>query len=191
MKSWELDYWHMDNCISKKDIIYLNNYINKNYHHKEEVSLAATDPVTVKTKKHADTKIIYLKEIKNKIDNILTNFIDIAQYRFGYDIFQPSDLDAVNYNTYLSKKNGHYGYHADNSLSEIYDIKLTLLINISMKPYEGGEFRYFNNQEYEIPQLNVPGNAIVIKPHLNHQVLPVTKGERNTLTYFINGPKFR
>jgi len=191
MKSYELDYWHMDNCISKKDIIYLNNYINKNYHHKEEVSLASTDTETDKTKKHADTKIIYLKEIKNKIDNILTHSIDIAQYRFGYDIFQPSDLDAVNYNTYLSKKNGHYGYHADNSLSEIYDIKLTLLINISMKPYEGGEFRYFNNQEYEIPHLNVPGNAIVIKPHLNHQVLPVTKGERNTLTYFINGPKFR
>ena len=191
MKSWELDYWHVDNCISKKDIIYLNNYINKNYHYKEEVSLTSTDTETGKTKKHADTKVIYLKEIRNKIHNILTTFIDVAQYRFGYDIFQPSDYDPVNYNTYSSKKNGHYGYHADSSQSDIYDVKLTLLINISMKPYEGGEFKYFNNQEYEIPYLNIPGNAIVLKSHLNHQVLPVTKGERNTLTYFIHGPKFR
>ena len=142
-------------------------------------------------KKYADTKVIFLKHIKDKIDNILTHFIDVAQYRFGYHVFQPADNDLVNYNTYSSKKNGRYNYHADGSRSDIFDIKLTLLINISMKPYKGGEFKYFSNQEYEIPSLNIPGNAIVIKSHLNHQVLPITKGERNTLTYFICGPKFR
>ena len=191
MKSWELDYWHWDNCISKKDITYLNNYINKNYHHKEDASLGSVNTKTGEKKKFADTKVVYLKQIRDKIDNILTYFISIAQYNFGYDVFQPANNDPVNYNTYSSKKNGRYGYHVDSSHSEICDIKLTLLINISMKPYEGGEFKYFNNQEYEIPYLNVPGNAIVIKPHLNHQVLPVTKGERNTLTYFIHGPRFR
>ena len=62
---------------------------------------------------------------------------------------------------------------------------------MSTKSYEGGEFKYFRNQEYEIPTLNIPGNAIVIRSNLNHQVLPITKGERNTLTYFICGPRFR
>jgi len=46
MKSWELDYWHWDNCISKKDITYLNNYINKNYHHKEDASLGSVNTKT-------------------------------------------------------------------------------------------------------------------------------------------------
>jgi len=191
MKSWELDYWYMDKCVSKKDRIYLNNYINKNYHHKEDASLGSVNTKTGEKKKFADTKVVYLKQIRDKIDNILTNFIGIAQYQFGYNVFQPANNDVVNYNTYSSKNKGRYGYHVDSSQSDICDIKLTLLINISMKPYEGGEFKYFNNQEYEIPYLNVPGNAIVLKSHLNHQVLPVTKGERNTLTYFIHGPKFR
>ena len=48
-----------------------------------------------------------------------------------------------------------------------------------------------NDEENEIKQLNIPGNAIMLKSHLNHKVLPVTKGERNTLTFFICGPKFR
>ena len=191
MMSHALDYWYLDKCVSQKDRIYLNDYINKNYHHKEDASLASANTETGKIKKFADTKVVYLKQIRDKIDNILIHFINIAQYQFGYHVFQPADNDLVNYNTYSAKKNGRYGYHCDGSKSDVFDIKLTLLINISTKSYEGGEFKYFRNQEYEIPTLNIPGNAIVIRSNLNHQVLPITKGERNTLTYFICGPRFR
>ena len=36
-----------------------------------------------------------------------------------------------------------------------------------------------------------PGTVIAFKSYLLHEVTPVTKGERITLTYFIRGPKSR
>ena len=36
-----------------------------------------------------------------------------------------------------------------------------------------------------------PGTVIAFKSYLPHEVTPVTKGERITLTYFIRGPKSR
>ena len=190
--SFDLHYWYWKNVLSQKDIVYLNKHINKNYITKENEQLKSIETKTGKKKKFTDTKLIHLEQIRDKINHILENAIDIAQYQFGYYIYQPADRDYVNYNTYLAKNNGRYGYHVDASQSDLFDIKLTLLINISKKPYEGGQFKYFlNNEEYEVKELNTPGNAIVLKSHLNHQVLPVTKGERNTLTFFICGPRFR
>ena len=83
-------------------------------------------------------------------------------------------------------------YSVINALdSDKYDIKLTLLMNISQKPYEGGEFRYFHYEETTAKQFIKPGNVILIKSDIHHKVTPVTKGERTTLTHFISGPKFR
>jgi len=190
--SFKFDFWYWENVLSQKDRIYLNDYINKNYDKKEDDHLKSTNTKTGKKKKFTDTKIIQLGRIKNKINHILENAIDVAQYRFGYHIYQPADRDYINYNTYLAKDNGRYEYHVDDSQSDLFDVKLTLLINISKKPYQGGQFKYYiNDEENEIKQLNIPGNAIMLKSHLNHKVLPVIKGERNTLTFFICGPKFR
>ena len=190
--SFKFDFWYWENVLSQKDRIYLNDYINKNYDKKEDDHLKSHNIETGKKKKFTDTKIIQLGRIKNKINHILENAIDIEQYEFGYYIYQPVDKDYINYNTYLAKDNARYDYHIDSSQSDLFDIKLTLLINISKKPYQGGQFKYYlNDEENEIKQLNIPGNAIMLKSHLNHKVLPVTKGERNTLTFFICGPKFR
>ena len=35
-----------------------------------------------------------------------------------------------------------------------------------------------------------PGSAILFKSYLHHKVTPVTKGERKSLTYFMEGPAF-
>ena len=31
-----MKYWYWENLLSQKDIVYLNNYINKNYDHYED-----------------------------------------------------------------------------------------------------------------------------------------------------------
>ena len=186
-----MNYWYWENLLSQKDIVYLNNYINKNYDHYEDTIKGAHDKKTGELLKNAKVKCITLNKIQNKINHILNNAMAIAQYEFGYTVFEPLENDILLYNSYSSKNLGKYNYHIDTSNSDKYDIKLTLLMNISQKPYEGGEFRYFHYDEITAKQLNKPGNAILIKSHIYHRVTPVTKGERNTLTYFLSGPKFR
>jgi len=41
----------------------------------------------------------------------------------------------------------------------------------------------------KVANFKKPGDAILFRSFLNHEVTPVTKGERITLSYFINGPK--
>jgi PKHD-type hydroxylase len=60
-----------------------------------------------------------------------------------------------------------------------------------MEQYEGGQFQLFNTNEYEVKELNIPGNVVMFKSYINHRVLPVTKGQRRTLAIFLKGPKFR
>ena len=65
---------------------------------------------------------------------------------------------------------------------------MTLLINLSESEYEGGDFIVDNQTQHFFRE---PGTAILFKSSLKHQVTPVTKGKRNSLAYFINGPKMR
>jgi len=185
-----LTYWYWENQLSQKDIVYLNKYINKNYNYYEENTKGAHNKETGELLKNSKVKCITLGKIKNKINRIVNNAIAVAQIEFGYTVFQPLDGDILLYNSYSSKNLGKYNYHIDASDSNKHDIKLTLLINISQKPYKGGEFCYFHYEENTIKQFNKPGNVILLKSHINHRVTPVTKGERNTLTYFISGPRF-
>ena len=72
----------------------------------------------------------------------------------------------------------------------MYDVKLTLLINLSLKKYEGGKFEYLNNKWIEVKELEKPGNVVILKSYFHHRVTPVTSGERRTLTHFMVGPRF-
>ena len=187
----DLNYWYWENQLSQKDIVYLNNYINKNYDYYEQKTKGAYIKDRGEFLKNSKVKCITLNKIRDKINHILNNAINVAQYEFGYTVFQPLDNDILLYNSYSSKNLGKYNYHIDTSNSDKYDIKLTLLMNISQKPYEGGEFRYFHYEETTAKQFIKPGNVILIKSDIHHKVTPVTKGERTTLTHFISGPKFR
>ena len=70
------------------------------------------------------------------------------------------------------------------------DIKLTMILNLSEEPYEGGELMLKVNVEDELVNLK-SGDVVVFKPWLSHKVTPVTKGERMSLTTWVEGPKFR
>ena len=65
-----------------------------------------------------------------------------------------------------------------------------VLINLSDKKYNGGDFLYFQQQEHNIVEFKNPGAVLMFKSYLNHKVTPVTSGTRKTLTIFINGPRY-
>jgi PKHD-type hydroxylase len=188
--SWKYDYFWHENVLSKKEIKDLHNYIDKNffcYEPKEDMG-ATPDGVL---KKITTTKIISLGSIKDKIKKATDLVQATNSVEFGYNIFPINDGMKCLLNMYDSKSKGHYDYHIDSTKDDVCSTKLTVLINLSKGKYEGGKFFIFNNgTEYEVKQLSVPGNMVLIKSHLNHKVTPVTKGIRSSLSFFINGPKF-
>ena len=105
---------------------------------------------------------------------------------FGYDIYWDFHLETMNYNVY--GKNGEYGWHIDKQDYATQDTKLTCLLNLSEEPYEGGDFFIVGEKE-KIKFTS--GMGLVLNSLIAHKVTPITKGERITLTYWAEGPKWR
>jgi hypothetical protein len=185
-----LDYWAWENVFDKKQIKKINNIIDNNFEKFQPENLGAKD-LQGNKKKHSIVKIINFKELKTQLTDFKNMFIHTANLEFGYEIFDIKDFEKINLNIYSSKSNSKYDWHIDTTISNLYDVKLTVLINLSMDVYEGGQFELFCGEQYEVSQLNKSGNAIMFRSYINHRVLPLIKGERRTLAIFLKGPKFR
>ena len=182
----KIDFWSWKNCKNKKEIKALNNFIDKNYDSFESENKKAD-----KTIKTSTIKIINYGKLKKVLNPIVQSCRRVANLHFGYDITYPYDVEGCNLNIYKSSNLGEYNWHVDESRTPYIDIKLTVLINLSVKKYEGGNFFIFKNGERQITELNNPGDVLMFKSYLAHKVTPVTKGERRTLTIFLMGPVFR
>tara|TARA_R110000824_G_scaffold231718_2_gene419612 strand:+ start:708 stop:1274 length:567 start_codon:yes stop_codon:yes gene_type:complete len=186
----KFSYWHWNNLISKERILEINQLIEKKYNFIEGEEKAAKDS-NGKNKKNSLVKIITYERIKPLIYDVVDEFMHCGRFNFGYDIFDLSYSDPLNLNIYSSKHKAKYDWHTDGHEHPKIDTKLSVLINISLKKYEGGKLHFFDNNKFEVPHLNTPGNAVMFKSATNHMVTPVTKGERRTLAMFIYGPAFR
>ena len=148
----------------------------------------AVDGSTVKT---ADVKHIKWKFLKPVIQDVDDNWRDRNQFSFGFNLFQSTNIDLWNINTYDSKNDAEYDFHTDATKDHVSDIKLTGIVNISDEPYEGGEFiAYYDGKFAEIPEIKNPGSSILLRHGTLHKVKPVTKGIRKTLSYWLYGPRF-
>jgi hypothetical protein len=183
-------YWYWNNIFNKSEIKKINSFIDKNFDFYEDEKDHATD-LNGKSKKTTLVKKIYFKKIKHFLNDFKNIVMHESNINFGYSLFGLNDLDQCNLNIYSSENLGKYEWHTDESKNLIFDIKLTLLINLSQKEYEGGQFYIFNTNEIEVKELNTPGSAIIFPSFLNHKVMPITKGERRTLALFLLGPKFK
>jgi hypothetical protein len=184
------DFWFWENVFNKKQIIEINKFIEKNFDGFEGKESAALD-LKNNPKKNSLVKCILWKKIKHLLEGVHAAAILSARQNFGYDVYDVSDLDYCLLNTYSFKNKSKYDWHVDMDKSDLYDIKLTVLINLSLNSFEGGDFKLFKTNEFVVPHLKNPGNIIMFKSQINHCVTPVTKGERKTFTMFIKGPKFR
>jgi PKHD-type hydroxylase len=71
------------------------------------------------------------------------------------------------------------------------DIKFTSILNLSTKPYTGGELTLFLGNEVLVDMLNTPGSLIVFPSFYYHKVSKVTSGERCTLSSWWYGPNWK
>jgi hypothetical protein len=188
--SHKYDYWFWQDIFSENQIKEINNIIDNNFESFEPENVGAKD-LHGNKKKFSVVKIINFKELKTQLNDFKNKFIEVSNLEFGYEVFDIKDYQKLHFNIYTSENNSRYDWHTDTSRSDLYEVKLTILINLSIKNYEGGQFELFNGNQYEVMGINKPGNAIMFKSYINHRVLPVTKGERRTLSIFLKGPKFR
>ena len=183
--SHNVDYWYWDNYLSKNEIIKLNKLIERDYDKHEPEELVAQNRI-----KTSEVLLIQYYKIKDKLNLTMEQCYSAGIRQFGYNLTPINDLDYLNFNIYSSKKQGQYESHYDSSDSDMYDVKLTCLINLSLKKYEGGKLEYLNSIWREIKELEKPGSIVILKSHFHHRVTPVTSGERRTLANFMIGPRF-
>ena len=180
-------YWHWEEFYDKKQIKTIHDLIQDKSYTKEDPDLAASPYEDGTPRKVVDTQLVNYREIEYAIRGIIDEAYTICLEQFGYIAKLPTN-DDLHYNTYTSRKKSRYDYHIDEARENTHDYKLTLLINLSPKEYEGGDFYLFSSGNMMIPELKKPGSAIAIKSSMHHRVSPVTKGVRRTLTHFMKGP---
>jgi PKHD-type hydroxylase len=132
---------------------------------------------------------VALGDVNHQVSRFVNYAHHINQRQFGLELYQPTDLDILNCNTYESTSQGQYGWHRDAELGQVFDIKLTALLNLS-EHYTGGDFELWLDQPTTITEFG-PGSMLIFPSWLLHRVTPVLTGTRNTLTYFLTGPQLR
>ena len=150
-----------------------------------------------------DTKVRRVKqrwlpinfEETKKIHTLCTEIFEEANRRcFGVNV---DKVFEIFYGEYHAADKGFYREHKDASLGssgEVYDRKLSMTIQLSdSDEYEGGDFVFYDSS-FEHPDkklLRQKGTAFVFPSILLHGIQPVTKGVRNCLVAFIEGPAWQ
>lgn len=181
-------YWFWKNTLNLKQIKKINKFILKNYDCLEDDKFKAKDENN-NLKKHNKTLIINFLKINKFINFLIENCHRINKTHFGYKLWNYNNFDC-NYNIYNSLKKDNYDWHIDSSNDPYSDIKLTILINLSEKNFEGGDFYLDYGNPFKVNELKEIGSMIMFKSNIKHMVTPVTSGERKNLAVFLIGPNF-
>jgi PKHD-type hydroxylase len=110
----------------------------------------------------------------------------------GYSMFQ--------YTVYDGEKKQKYDYHMDTILGhkpidklETRKLSLSLILS-DPSEYEGGEFYIQNSspeQEKLLKMEQLKGRVLAFPSFMIHGVSPVTKGKRESIVVWVEGPKFK
>ena len=137
-----------------------------------------------------DSKISWLYPIDD-MDWVFRRVTDITlnlnERFFKFDLFGINEgFQFTNYKA----PSGKYGKHVDKAINMPVR-KLSISIQLTdPKEYEGGELFLYegkNGDEMKKEQ----GTLILFPSYVLHEVMPVTKGERNSLVTWITGNQFK
>ena len=137
--------------------------------------------------------ILLEKETNWLFKKIITEIHRVNQENFNYILKFVENLQLTEYN---QDQQGFYSKHddcgIDTRIENYIDIrKLSFTIQLSdPKDYEGGELIiYDENKKASMPKEK--GTIIFFSSNLQHEVTPVTKGTRNSLVSWVQGPNLR
>jgi PKHD-type hydroxylase len=148
-----------------------------------------------KTKEESDvrdSKISWLYPSDN-IDWVFRRVTDITlnlnERFFKFDLFGLNEgFQFTNYEA----PSGKYGKHIDRSMN-IPVRKLSISIQLTNpEEYEGGELKLYDGDDEEANVMDkTQGTLIIFPSYVLHEVMPVTKGERNSLVTWVTGKQFK
>jgi len=137
-----------------------------------------------------DSKITWLYPIDN-IEWVFRRVTDITlnlnERFFNFDLFGLNEgFQFTNYQA----PSGKYGKHVDRGLN-IPVRKLSISIQLTNnEEYEGGELNLYEDDK-PITMDKTQGTLIIFPSYVLHEVMPVTKGERNSLVTWVTGKQFK
>jgi PKHD-type hydroxylase len=120
---------------------------------------------------------------------ILAEHGKVANESMGWD-YALTGHENVQYGSY--GPNGHYGWHTDTfPLAGLPVERKVSVICLMSDPseYEGGELQIKLYQEYTADLKK--GDMIAFPSMLEHRVIPVKSGIRNSAVVWLNGPRMR
>ena len=138
-----------------------------------------------------DSKISWLYAVDN-IEWVFRRVTDITlnlnERFFKFDLFGINEgLQFTNYEA----PSGKYGKHIDRAVN-IAVRKLSISIQLTNpEDYEGGELKLYDGEENGTVMDKSQGTLILFPSYVLHEVMPVTKGERNSLVTWVTGKQFK
>ena len=151
------------------------------------------DLITGKTKGETDvrdSKISWLYPVDG-MDWVFRRVTDITlnlnNRFFNFDLFGLNEgFQFTNYQA----PSGKYGKHVDRAINGPVR-KLSISIQLTNpEEYEGGELYLYDNDKGTLMD-KTQGTLILFPSYVLHEVMPVTKGERNSLVTWITGKQFK
>lgn len=115
---------------------------------------------------------------------------------FGFNLSDNYVHNDLQFTEYSEKSKGKYDYHMDmyaGGGSPYYDRKMSVVIQLSdTDSYEGGDFYIkLGTNAFTEPKFRDQGTAIFFPSFLLHKITEVTKGTRNSLVTWLNGPSWK
>ena len=137
-----------------------------------------------------DSKISWLYPSDNmewvfrRVTDIILN---LNERFFQFDLFGLNEgFQFTNY----TAPSGKYGKHTDRSLDTVVR-KLSISIQLTNpKEYEGGELYLYDGDKGALMD-KTQGTLVMFPSYVLHEVMPVTKGERNSLVTWVTGNQFK
>ena len=146
-----------------------------------------------KTKEESDvrdSKISWLYSTDN-IEWVFRKVTDITlnlnERFFKFDLFGLNEgFQFTNYEA----PSGKYGKHVDRGINMCVR-KLSISIQLTNpEEYEGGELKLYDGEEETVMD-KTQGTLIIFPSYVLHEVMPVTKGTRNSLVTWVTGKQFK
>ncbi len=137
-----------------------------------------------------DSKISWLYPVDG-MDWVFRRVTDITlnlnERFFKFDLFGLNE--GFQFTNYVAPS-GKYGKHVDRSMNMPVR-KLSISIQLTdPKEYEGGELYLYDDDKGTLMD-KTQGTLILFPSYVLHEVMPVTKGERNSLVTWVTGKQFK